>query len=736
MHWFGLSLTWYLYLFILGVCFFPLTKIIFKKFPLDFGYPFSKTLAIIFLSYSIYLLASLKILPFTRLFLFLILGIFIIINFTLFKRVKNKKHVVVSNLLFFIFEELLFLSSFLFLVFIRGQEPSIRGLEKFMDFGFINSILRGRYFPPLDIWLSSDNIHPDGYPINYYYFGHLTGAFLIKLTNFPSSVGYNLILATIFAQGITLVFSLVINLLYLYEKKTSFLKLIFFGLFGSYLVNLGGNLHSIYLFTKGYPNDNPVPFWQILSWFNPQSYWYPNATRFIPYTIHEFPSYSYVVADLHGHVFDIPFVLLTLTILFILFINYKDKKHQRIKNLKSLSLTLKQILKLDLSNFLKLTLTNFNQFQLILTIFLGFLTAVHYMTNAFDGPIYILLTSLIFFIFFRFSLTFFIFFFIFIFSFLFFSLPFSSHFKPFVTGIGVNCSPAFLTNIGHLDPFLFEKNNCQVSPLWMLFILWGFFWISFILFLLVKKENNQARYQISHLVFLLFSFGIFLTLIPEFFYIKDIYPNHFRANTMFKLGYQAFIIMSIASTIVFYLLKKQKKIIFIIIYLFLFFFVFIYPFFAFPSYYGKLDKIPQLNGTNWLEVYYPQDKEIINYLNKNITGQPVILEAQGDSYTDYERISANTGLPTVAGWLVHEWLWRGSADVVGKRIPDITTLYQSKDINLTINLIKKYQIQYVIISSMEREKYPNLNEEKFNLLGEKIFQSSNNLGAIYKIKIK
>ena len=44
---------------------------------------------------------------------------------------------------------------------------------------------------------------------------------------------------------------------------------------------------------------------------------------------------------------------------------------------------------------------------------------------------------------------------------------------------------------------------------------------------------------------------------------------------------------------------------------------------------------------------------------KTIEGQPVVLEANGDSYSDYERVSAMTGLPTVLGWYVHEWLWRG-----------------------------------------------------------------------------
>ena len=81
-----------------------------------------------------------------------------------------------------------------------------------MDFGFINSILRTKFFPPKDIWYSPE-------PINYYYFGHLSGALLIKLSNIKASIGYNLILATIFAQGVTQVFSLVINIIKRYDQK-------------------------------------------------------------------------------------------------------------------------------------------------------------------------------------------------------------------------------------------------------------------------------------------------------------------------------------------------------------------------------------------------------------------------------------------------------------------------------------------------------------------------------------
>lgn len=726
MNWLFLSLYWYFVLFLLGLVFVPITRKVFNRFP-DFGYPFAKILAILFVSYATFVLGIAKILPFTQLSLLLIIGVFLIINLFLFQR--RAFHVSRSTFYLIFFEELLFLASFLLWVYVRGQEPSIRSLEKFMDFGFINSILRSQYFPPLDMWYAG------GFPINYYYFGHLAGAMLIKLANIKPSIGYNLILSTLFALGVTAVFSLIAGVINTFGKKMSFKKIVFFGIIGSFIVNLGGNLHTIYLFTRGYPNENPIPFWQILSGFNPTKYWYPNATRFIPFTIHEFPSYSYVVADLHGHVFDIPFMLLTLGILFLVFITAKEKLESQSHKVKSEKLEVKSYN----SKFKIIDSILNSKFLILNSIFLGFLTAVHYMTNAFDGPIYLLLSLIVFFLIYRFSFRFLYSLFIILSSFFIFSIPFSKHFTPFVSGIGVNCSPRFLADIGRIGPFLFEKNNCQTSPFWMLFVLWGFFWISFAIFIIVKYQqpNNRVIEQSDKFILLLFSFGTLLILIPEFFYIKDIYPAHFRANTMFKLGYQAFIMMGVASTYVFFRIKSLKNKlssgIFSLLFILSLLFVSAYPFFSIPSYYGNLDRPVNLDGSAWFSEFYPEDKEIIDYLNAYEKGQPAILEAQGDSYTDFERISAFTVLPTVAGWWVHEWLWRGSSDVIARRIPDVITLYESPDIQKTRILLQKYRVKYIIVSRMERQKYMKLNEDKFKSIGKLIFRSSNGFGALYQV---
>ncbi len=748
MSWIFVTLQWYFTLFVLGIIFFPLTNRVFAGFFPDRGYAFSKIISILFLSYIVFVLGILKVLSFNQINIISIIGLFALINGLIFLKDKlQTTNYKLQTVFLIIFEEFIFIAALFFWTFVRGQEPSIRGLEKFMDFGFINSILRSKYFPPLDMWLSKDTNNPNGYFINYYYFGHLSGAILIKLSRIKATFGYNLILSTVFALCVSQSFSLVVGIIYSYLKnirervfiQISNIKLVFFGLLGSFIVSLGGNLHTIYAFTSGYPNDNPIAFWKILSWYNPAKYWYPNATRFIPYTIHEFPSYSWVVADMHGHVYDIPFVLLTLAVLFIFFIKYsvKDGGIQNSKfKIQNQSLKIKTENKYAFFSLLTIN------YQLPTTIFLGFLTAVHYMTNAFDGPIYYLLIAIIFFYLYNLTKKWLLHIVLLSISFIVFILPFSIHFKPFVTGIGVNCSPGFLVKLQKIGPFIFEKGNCQVSPIWMLLILWGFFWINFVLFIVIRRltkqfDTNATMKQCNNFIFLLFFLGTILIIIPEFFYIKDIYPAHFRANTMFKMGYQAFIMMGIASTYTFFkikLLDKPLSWVFSFVFLFFFFFIAIYPLFSIPSYYGQLNRPVELEGAKWLEVSFPEDKEIIDFINNNIKGQPVILEAQGDSYTDFNRISAYTGVPTIAGWWVHEWLWRGSADVVGKRIPDIVNIYESSDIELTKELVRKYHVSYIVISKMERDKYAKLSEAKIAKIAKKIFESKNHVGALYQVK--
>lgn len=677
---------WYIQLFLLGLIFLPTTFLIFRNFK-DRGYSFSKIIATLFTSYFVFFLATTKILPFIKSTIIIILFISVLMNLFLIRKVQIVK-IIRENWKIFIFEELLFIFCFVFWTYIKSHEPSLQTLEKFMDFGFINSTLRTNFLPAQDMWLA-------GSSINYYYFGHFIVAFLTKLSEIPSYITYNLMLITIFSYTVTLTFSIAITLFF--QNTALKIKEVLSAILTAALVAFSGNLHTLYAFFTQYLQKEVLPITSIT--FSPltfpNNYWYPNATRFIPFTIHEFPLYSFVVSDLHGHVSDIPVVLFGLAIILEIFLSKKIKH----LNLIILSLAL----------------------------------SIMYMTNTWDAPIYGLLVSLVIFIKYFYALknitrtvqkSLLPIILVILFTVL-FSLPFSASFKPFVSGIGIMCAPDFLTEIGKIGPFLFETNHCQHSPLWQLTILYGFFYFfaTVLIISLIRQWKKKKIATQDMFVLALITISTILIILPEFLYVKDIYPEHYRANTMFKLTYEAFIMLSIvAGYTIMKITTGRKNFLLLGATFVLLLLVFLYPFFAIRSYYANLKTYHGLNGISYLKNLREQDHNAIMFINKNITNQPIILEAQGDSYTDYGRISANTGLPTILGWTVHEWLWRGSYNAIAPRIADIKTLYETPDLALTKKLLKKYNVSYVYIGDLEKQKYKNLQENKFDKLGKIIFE--------------
>ncbi|MEK6883090.1 MAG: DUF2298 domain-containing protein, partial [Nanoarchaeota archaeon] len=306
-------LKWWFVFLIFGISFLPLSLKIFSSL-IDKGYIFSKILGVLFVSYSIYVLGSFHLLKFTPQNIIVVWILLVVAQLFFFRMQKSELRKLIN---IFLIEEVLFFASLLFWSYIKGFNPDIHDLEKYMDFGFINSILRSEYFPARDMWLTP-------FSINYYYFGHLYTAVATKLSQIPSFITFNLMLATIFAFTFTMSFSIGINFI---QKINNFSlkKTYLFGLIFGYIVSLSGNLQTVYSFFKSYNAENPVPFWDMALSISPfpNSYWYPNATRFIYHTIHEFPLYSFVVADLHGHVLSIPIVISLIALSYVFLIENK-----------------------------------------------------------------------------------------------------------------------------------------------------------------------------------------------------------------------------------------------------------------------------------------------------------------------------------------------------------------------------------------------------------------------------
>jgi uncharacterized membrane protein len=131
---------------------------------------------------------------------------------------------------------------------------------------------------------------------------------------------------------------------------------------------------------------------------------------------------------------------------------------------------------------------------------------------------------------------------------------------------------------------------------------------------------------------------------------------------------------------------------------------------------------PTLDGTAHLARFRAADSAAIQWINQNLP-RGVIAEAVGGSYTDFGRISAHTGFPTVLGWEFHEVQWRGSAETQGTRAEDIRKLYMTSDWGTAQSIIQRYHISYIYAGNLEQTSYNPMNLEKFENHLETLYQT-------------
>ena len=696
-------------LFLLGLVFMPVTSRMFRGFD-DNGWMFSKVLAVAVCGYVQWLLACLKISPFTGITCVILTVICCLGSLLYGIKCKNRfpDSLPWEQAALVYREEILFFLVFLFWTYLAGFHPAAHGTEKYMDFGFMQAMMRSTTLPAQDMWYA-------GKPFNYYYGGQYLAVFLTKLTGTNVEVTYNLMRTMVAAFAFLLPFSLVRQMLKDKLRTGREWSFCLGGILAGMAVSMSGNLHYII-------------YGIILRLLKIKTdYWFPSSTRYIGFdpavtgdeTIHEFPSYSFVLGDLHAHVIN---VFLVLTVLGILYswIKTNSGKSWRQREIGLLGLLL--------GMFLFSNTWDFMIYYVVICGTLLFGNLKRYssgscISQALKWSViqWIELLAAAFLA----------------------SLPFHLTFENvMVQGIGiVKIHTAFY----------------QFSVLWAFPLL---VCVPFVIGILKsigtfpEKKFWSFFYSIKYpdlygLVLVLCAIG--LIFIPEFVYVRDIYEKTApRANTMFKLTYQAYIMFGImmAYILVFFTVNRIKRcngadstvmckgllrcprlqslteIIAILVLISTCGYLenaITHWFTGFP----KRNAYQTLNATNYLETAISDDAAAIRWLNDNVEGQPIILEASGDSYQDYDnRVSAMTGLPTVLGWYVHEWLWRNDLEEENQRKEDVQTIYTSSNADQIKSLIEKYKISYLFIGSCEYEKYGEINSELLASIGKVVFRQS------------
>ncbi len=778
------AIIWWFTVELLGFIALPLTTVIFRNLP-DRGYAFGKALAILLLSFILWLAAYAHILPNNGWSIVLIAILLSIGSFLIFRRRRQEIASFVSdNRWVIIVTEAIFLFSFVLYALVHAYSPDINFGEKSMDFAFLNGILRSEYFPPNDPWLS-------GHSISYYYFGYLMMATLTKLTGITSAVTFNLSLALIFALTAIGAFSIVYNLVKL--SRGGFKAALGFGLVSVAFLLLLGNLMGVLdlLYAHGFGSEG---FWKWVSiagrdspyhsseWYPTAYWWWWGATRLIntlalgasfglDYTITEFPVFSFLFADLHPHVMALPFVLLNLA--FFL-----------------------EIVSSPVFPAFTWLRRNWPKF-LVLAICLGSLGFI----NAWDFPTYAFLFAL--------------------------AVLFSMYLARgkislrLVVDWGILCLALIACAVLFYLPFYFSLqteikgfglvDNIATRP-FHFFVFWGLFlfvaisfilaevwgvlkrkdfsrwdilaaillpllplatwavWtltteagafsilekfghilpllvvLSLILVVLTKRprrETNSAdnRDKAPLFVMLLLFTGFLLLMGLELFYIRD--PHGIRRmNTMFKFYYQVWVFMAIASAFGLYwvasrwrpmaLVGKLARASWWVVCVVLIASSLLYPIAATISFIHHETYEPTLNGLAFLEKWEPSEYEAIEWLNREVDGAPVIVEASKDEGFEAFRISSRTGLPTILGSPGKERLWRGSDILFRGRVEDIDRIYQSDDISEVRKLLEKYDVTYIYVGAREQWQYGNDVGKNFASFMDVAF--GNEGVTIYKVR--
>jgi YYY domain-containing protein len=776
----GAVLVWWLVVQLVGLLALPLAYRVFKGLP-DRGWAFARPLGLLLAGYVFWLAGSLGLLGNNLggviVALIVLAGVSLYFGRgalgigrkagdetpSLWQFIRaNKWTVIATELLFFVV-----LAGW---AWYRSFAPEITtaGGEKFMEYAFINGILRSPTLPPADPWLS-------GFAISYYYFGYLIMTMLIRLSGLASSVAFNLSLALLFAMTLTGAFSLVFNLVRLARPKVargapaSAGKAIGFGLLGSVLLGVMGNLEGFLelLYLRGVGG---AAFWKWLDIRDltgapaavggvPQRFmWWWRASRVLQdhdllgkpiEIIDEFPFFSFMLGDIHPHVLALPFAMLMLALALNLL---ADKGGSVLAGLKRFSPTLL----LYAVCFGGLLFLNTWDFPIYLGILVLALAARAYLEHKGFTRAWLLDVVM---------------------SALMLAVLGVVLYLPFLIG--------FTSQAGGLAPTLWARTRIQQYLVMFgpfIFVVVGLLslllvevmrrhgaveewrpgalaiggvglalvvlsvatgrWLGVILALCLTaatyafwrllrrdepaEKGGEGPDAATLFALLLLFVGLALTFVVEYVYLVDTFNN--RMNTIFKFYFQAWALLAVGAGYgVYYVIERAKsagRAVFGVGFALLLAAGLVYPLFAAPNRANSFEQKPSLDGIAYIKQVWPADFAAVEWLRQNVKDpQAVILEANGGSYTEYGRVSAMTGIPTLLGWGGHELQWRGNYDEPGKREPDIEKVYRSTDVNQVKAVLEQYRVTHVYVGQLEREKFKLSNPliEKFGVFMDLVY---------------
>lgn len=573
---------------------------------------------------------------------------------------------------------LVFAIVFLLGIYVKGFKPEITSTtEQYMDYGFVKSIYRQQVAFPEDIWYAGENL-------NYYFLGQAVTVFLCRLSFVGPEWGYPFMLYTIEASLFTMVLSLSASMIR--GKRTG---KILGGLAASFMACFAGNGHYLIYGVI-------VPLYEKITGnislrYAQYGYFFSDSTTYIGYDQavedfgkHEFPAYSFILGDLHAHVINLIFVIPLLALLFDYAFDNASAKSTNQVNYKTRIFTL-----FDVRLFL---------ISVFFAVFMG--------SNYWDFPIYFVICGGV----------------------ILFSdfhkegLKWSVFLRVLIKGalmLGMSFLLAAPFNM-HFTKMASEIHFCDNhSPIYKLIILWIIpvgICVWFLIYLIKKnliskKSDSDFEQRKTILMIAFVSCAIGLIILPEIIYVKDIYGESYaRFNTMFKLTYQSFVLTAIVIGAAVGTWIEDRKSLRGVILLSAILLLSSYTGVGIAQFMGSIFDIDNRRSCNSYDFIYddidiePQ-MNAIEIINNDTRKRVHILETGGTSYQPDNMISVFTGAPTYVGWGVHEWMWRGEWDPIGRRQGEVAFFYESGQNDYCSQFLTNQTIDYIWVGPREQMNY-------------------------------
>lgn len=233
-----------------------------------------------------------------------------------------------------------------------------------------------------------------------------------------------------------------------------------------------------------------------------------------------------------------------------------------------------------------------------------------------------------------------------------------------------------------------------------------------------------------------------LLAVCEVFYIRDFYGGSLRRmNTVFKLYYQSWLMIGLAGGPLAYwvtrrgrdaarefagpgsqLLRRFGVSALVTFGLALIIGMLVYPVRVTGLRTNAFANEPVLDGMDWMRKFHPEDYAAARWLTENGVDDagnrtPVVLEASGGPYSEFSRISTQSGFPTVLGWDQHQRLWRGDRinPEIERRKRDVEFVYRTLSAPDARQILATYGVTFVIVGYLERQAYGGPGLSKFDL---------------------